>query len=150
MNLTRRDLAAGALALGAAATVAPGVASAADEEAVKQAVDNFRKAQLDQDKAKMEALAADQLTYGHSSAVVQNKAEMIAGVLGRKAKVSSIDYPELKVAVVGPTAWARHLYVSESDLDGKHNTTKIGVIEVWQKQDGAWKLFARQGYKLPA
>ena len=69
-------------------------------------------------------------------------------MMNRKATVKSIDFPELKLAIVGSSAVARHLYVSESELDGKPNTTKIGVLQVWQKQDGGWKLLARQGYKL--
>jgi hypothetical protein len=39
---------------------------------------------------------------------------------------------------------------SQSELDGKATTTKIGVLQVWQKQDGGWKLLARQGFRLPA
>ncbi len=151
MTMTRRELAAaGALALGAAALVAPAAADAAEEEAVSQAVEALRKAVFDQDKAKIEGLVADQLTYGHSSAVVQTKAEMVNGVMTRKAKLKSLEYPELKVTVAGNAAWARHLYVSESELDGKTNSIKIGILEVWQKQGGGWKLLARQGYKLPA
>jgi hypothetical protein len=150
MDMNRRDLAAaGALAFAAAALIKSSPADAAEEAAVTEAVDGMRKAQLTQDKAKMEALASDQLSYGHSSAVVQNKAEMINGVMTRKQKVKSIEYPELKISVVGNNAIARHLYVSESELDGKASTTKIAILEVWQK-DGTWKLLARQGYKLPA
>jgi len=149
MDMTRRDLAAaGAVALAAASLIAPSAADAAEEEAVSQAVDALRKGQLAQDKAAMERLAADQLSYGHSGGAIQNKAEMIDGVMTRKAKVKSIDYPELKIAVAGNAAVARHLYVSESELDGKTTTTRIGILEVWHKQDGAWKLLARQGYKL--
>jgi len=68
--------------------------------------------------------------------------------MNRKTTVKSIDFPELKVAIVGSSAVARHLYVSESELDGKPNSTRIGALQVWQKQDGSWKLLARQGYKL--
>jgi ketosteroid isomerase-like protein len=70
--------------------------------------------------------------------------------MNRKAVIKSIEFPELKVAVVGNNAVARHLYVSESEMDGKPNSVKIGVLQVWQKQDGNWKLLARQGYKLEA
>jgi ketosteroid isomerase-like protein len=149
MDLSRRDLAvASAVAFAAAGLAMPSPANAADQEEVTQAVDAMRKAQLTQDKAKLEALAADQLSYGHSSGVIQTKAEMINGVLNRKSKVKSIEYPDLKVSVAGDAAIARHLYVSESERDGKPTTTKIGILEVWQKQDGGWKLLARQGYKL--
>ena len=43
----------------------------------------------------------------------------------------------------------RHLWVSESELDGKVTNTKIGVMQVWQKQDGGWKLLARASWRLP-
>ena len=96
----------------------------------------------------MEALTAEHLSYGHSSGVVQNKPEMIDGTMTRKATVKSLDFPDLKVAIVGNAAIARHLWVSESELDGKPTSTKIGVLAVWQKQDGSWKVLARQAYKL--
>jgi ketosteroid isomerase-like protein len=149
MKLTRRNLAAaGALALGASTLIRPALAAATDEAAVTQAVEALRKATLTQDKAQLETLAADQVSYGHSSGVVQNKAELIDGVMTRRGTVKSIDFPELKVSVVGNAAIARHLWISEGETDGKPITTKIGVVQVWQKQDGGWKLLARQGYKL--
>ena len=151
MKLSRRDLAAaGAFALGAAGLLhsAPAQAEGADDAALNQAVEAFRKASLAQDKAKLEQLLADQLSYGHSSGRVENKAEVIKGMMNRKAVVKSIDFPELKVAIVGNSAVARHLYVSESETDGKPNSVKIGMLAVWTKQDGSWKLLARQGYKL--
>jgi hypothetical protein len=43
----------------------------------------------------------------------------------------------------------RHLWVSESELDGKVTNTKIGVLQVWQKQDSSWKLLARASFRLP-
>jgi hypothetical protein len=42
-----------------------------------------------------------------------------------------------------------HLWVSESELDGKVTNTKIGVLQVWLKQDSSWKLLARASFKLP-
>jgi ketosteroid isomerase-like protein len=80
--------------------------------------------------------------------VVQDKPTFVDGVMTRKATVKSLDFPELKVALAGNAAIARHLYVSESETDGKPNSIKIGVLAVWQKQGGTWKLLARQAYKL--
>jgi ketosteroid isomerase-like protein len=67
----------------------------------------------------------------------------------RKGTVKSIEFPELTVAIVGNNAIVRHLWVSESELDGKITNTKIGVLQVWQKQDSGWKLLARASFKLP-
>jgi ketosteroid isomerase-like protein len=79
---------------------------------------------------------------------VQNKAVFVDGVMTRKAKVKSLTFPDLTVAVTGDAAVARHQYVSESELDGKASAIKLGTLEVWRKQNGNWKLLARQGFKL--
>ena len=151
MRVTRRDLAvAGALALSAASLFvgSPALAEAGDEAAVKQNVEALREALLKADKAQLERLTADQLSYGHSDGRVQNKAEFIDGVITRKATVKSLNFPDLKIAVAGDAAIARHIYESESETDGKPNSIRIGTLEIWQKQGGNWKLLARQAYKL--
>jgi len=148
MKIDRRHLAiASAAALGAASLLRSAPALA-DDEALNQAVEELRKAILTADKAKLATLTADQLSYGHSSAVVQNKAEFIDGVVNRKVTVKTLDFPELKIAVTGDAGVSRHQKVSDSEADGKTTNTKIGVLGVWQKQGGEWKLLARQGFKL--
>jgi Domain of unknown function (DUF4440) len=150
MNLTRRDLAAaGVLALSSTTLIVPAMAATGDDEAVKQAVDALRKAILTQDKPKLETLTAEQLSYSHSDARLEDKAKFIDGVMTRKAVIKSIDFPDLTVAIVGNNAIVRHLWVSESELDGKVTNTKIGVLQVWQKQDSGWKLLARASFRLP-
>ena len=150
MQLTRRHLAAaGALALGASNLIRPALAEAADEAAVKKSVDELRTAWIKQDKAKIESLTADQLSYSHSDARLEDKAKFIEGVMTRKAAVKSLEWPELTAQIVGNTSVVRHLWVSESELEGKVTNTKIGVIQVWQKQDGGWKLLARASWRLP-
>ena len=150
MKLSRRHLAtAGALVLAAPALVRSTHAQSADEAAVKKIVEELRTALIKQDKAKLESLTAAQLSYSHSDAKLQNKAEFIDGVMTRKGTVKSLEWPDLTVQIVGNNGVVRHLWVSESELDGKVTNTKIGVIQVWQKQDGTWKLLARASWKLP-
>ena len=152
MNVSRRDVvAAGAFAFGASGLLLSGAVSAqgGDEAAVAQNVEIFRKAQLEADRAKLAQVTSDQVSYGHSDGRVETKEQFINGVMTRKAVVKSLAFPELKVAVAGNAAIARHIWLSESELDGKATTTRIGVLQVWQKQDGDWKLLARQGFSLP-
>ena len=105
---------------------------------------------LEADKVKLEQVASAQISYGHSDGRVENKEQFINGVMTRKQVVKSLAFPELKVEVVGNAAIARHIYLAESEREGKATTTRIGALQVWQKQDGAWKLLARQGFRLPA
>jgi len=153
MDVSRRDLVvAGSFALGASGVLLSGLASAQanDEAAVKEGVEILRKALFEADKAKLDQVASAQISYGHSDGRVETKEQFINGVMTRKQTVKSLAFPELKVAVVGNAAIARHIYLAESELEGKQTTTKIGALQVWQKQDGAWKLLARQGFRLPA
>ena len=153
MNVSRRDFAvAGVCALGASSlllTSSTG-ADAADEAAVTRAVEILRQALLEADKAKLEQVASPQISYGHSDGRVETKEQFINAVMTRKQVVKSLAFPELKVSVVGNAAIARHIYLSESERDGKATTTRIGALQVWQRQDGDWKLLARQGFRLPA
>jgi hypothetical protein len=152
MDVSRRDVAV----MGAFALAAPGLllsseaaAQAGDEAAVAQAVETLRKGLLEADRSKLEQVASAQISYGHSDGRVETKEQFIHGVMTRKQTVKSLDFPELKVAVVGNAAIARHIYLSQSELDGKQTTTRIGALQVWQQQDGGWKLLARQGFRLP-
>src|SRR5713101_9522026 len=150
MELTRRELAGlSVLALGATAFIGSAQAESADEATVKRAVEELRTAWFKQDKAKLESLTAEQLSYSHSDARLEDKAKFINGVMTRKATFKSLEFPDLTVQIVGNNAVVRHLWVSESELEGKVTNTKIGVIQVWQKQDAGWKLLARASWRLP-
>jgi hypothetical protein len=151
MSITRRHLTmAGAVALGGVGLWRRSSAvAAADEEAVAQAVEALRKAVLVQDKPQLEALCAEQLSYGHSDGRVENKAQFIEGVMTRKAIVKSITLSDPTITIVGNDAITRHTLASDSETDGKLTSTKIGVLQVWQKQGGTWKLLARQSVRPP-
>ena len=151
MSVSRRDFAiASALAFGASGLLLKDAVAAqgSDEAAVAQSIETLRQGILEADKAKLDRVAAAQISYGHSDGRVQNKQEFIDGVINRKAAQKSLAFPELKIAVVGNAAIARHIYLGESELDGKETTTRIGALQLWQKQDAGWKLIARQGFKL--
>jgi hypothetical protein len=150
MRITRRYLTvAGVLALGSVGLWrSPAVvAASADEAAVAQAVEALRKAILAQDKPTLEALTAEQMSYGHSGGRVETKAQFIEGVMTRKALLKSLTLSDHTITIVGNDAIARHTWASESEMDGKHTSTTIGVLQVWQKQDGTWKLLARQAFR---
>src|SRR5919202_4674486 len=150
MRITRRHFAAaGAFALGSVSLWRSSAAGAesADEAAVAQAVEALRKAVFGQEKTQLEALCAEELSYGHSDGRVENKAQFINGVMTRKAILKSLTLSDHTITVVGTDAIARHTWASESETDGRPTSTKIGVLQVWQKQGGAWKLLARQGFR---
>ncbi|MGB9367354.1 MAG: nuclear transport factor 2 family protein [Xanthobacteraceae bacterium] len=146
MTMTRRLALAGALVLGSS-----GFTLADNEEAaVNQAIENLRKAMLEADKDKLAALVSDQLSYGHSSGVLESKAQYIDVIASKKTIYKSINLLEPSVTVAGPNAIARHIFTAETESGGKPGTARVGALQVWQKQADGWKLLARQAFRLPS
>jgi hypothetical protein len=150
MTVSRRHMAAAALlAAGVSALASTPVFAQDDAAKVAAAIAELTKAMLEADKAKLEALTADQLSYGHSSGRVETKSEFITPIATKKAVYKSIVLSNHTVTVAGANAIARHAWESESGTgDGKWNVSKIGVLQVWQKQGADWKLLARQAFKV--
>jgi ketosteroid isomerase-like protein len=154
MTISRRHLATAAFVASgvsvlAVSSVAPARAEGADAAAVAEAVAALTKAMLAADKARLEALTADQLSYGHSSGKVEDKATFVGVVASKKTVYKSIELSRQTVVVAGNDAIVRHAWQSESGTgDGKWNVSKIGVLQVWQKQPTGWRLLARQAFKV--
>ena len=150
MRITRRVCAsAGALAVAMAALPHALHAESADEAAVGKAVDDLNKAMLAADRAKLETLVADQLSYGHSGGVVETKKQFVDVVAGKKTTYKTITVSDPSVTIAGDNAIHRHIFAAEFESDGKPGTAKIGVMQVWRKSGGNWKLLARQAFRLP-
>jgi ketosteroid isomerase-like protein len=132
------------LLTGAAVTAA----QSGDEAAVAQAVEAFRNAMLKADRSQFEALCADQLSYGHSAGRVENKAQFIDAATSGRSTWKFITLTDQTNQIVGNNAIVRHTLTGETERDGKTNPVKIGVLMVWQKQDGNWRLLARQAVRL--
>jgi ketosteroid isomerase-like protein len=123
-------------------------AQSGDEAAIAQAVEAFRHAMLKADRSQFEALCADQLSYGHSAGRIETKSEFIDAATSGRSAWKFITLTDQSQHIVGDTAIVRHLLTGETERDGKTNPVKIGILMVWHKQDGHWKLLARQAYRL--
>jgi ketosteroid isomerase-like protein len=94
------------------------------------------------------APTTDQLSYGHSAGRVENKAQFIDGATSGRSTRKFITLTDQTINIVGDTAIVRYTFTGESERDGKTNPVKLGVLTVWHKQDGHWKLLARQAVRL--
>jgi len=123
-------------------------AQTADQKAVAAAVETMRKAMLDGDKATLEKIAADALTYGHSSGKMEDKAAFVDALVTRKSDFKKIELLDQVITVSGDVALVRHKLTGETNDNGKLSPVNIGVLLVWQKLGGQWKLIGRQAFKL--
>ena len=118
-----------------------------DSAALTQAIEKFYDAIRDKNAAAFEPLLTHDVTYGHSSGRIENKAQFIANVLDPKTRWKSIYGAKQSNFFSGDTAVSRHIMAGENERDGKPGTSSMETMMVWQKQNGAWKLLARQAFK---
>ena len=124
-------------------------AQSKDETAVAAAVQGLSKAMLDGNRAQLEESASDNLSYGHSSGKMEDKAAFVESLASGKSDFVTLDLTEQTVKVVGKTALVRHKLFAKTNDNGVAGTTSLGVLQVWQKEKGKWRMLARQAYKLP-
>ena len=154
MDISRRHLTGPLPVLGLVAVGLLGATRAfalnADEEAVAKKLEAFRTAQQAKDGKALEALILPELSYSHSSGVVQDKAEFLKGATDTKTKFLSLEYKEPWIKVVGDAAIVRFHWVAESEAiaDGKKSSTNLHILMTWLKQGGDWKLLNRGSTKL--
>jgi hypothetical protein len=116
------------------------------ETAVAAAVEALRKAMIAGDKAALEKLAMDELSYGHSSGRLENKAEFIATLTSGNAGFSAIDLSDQTVNVVDRIALVRHVFNGTRRKEG--DKMKLSILTVWLQQQDQWKVLARQAARL--
>ena len=125
-------------------------AQSKSEKAVTAAVENLRQAMVSGDRNALADIAAEDLSYGHSSGKVENKAQFVEAIASGSSNFEKIDLTEQTIKVVGKTAIVRHNLFAETNNTGSApGTIKLSILTIWQKQGGQWKLLARQAVKLP-
>lgn len=149
MSVSRRAALAAAIAAPVLIRSVPGIAAGTDAAAaVEQAVDALTKALLAADGPALDALVLDGLSYGHSSGLVQDKAAFVETLTSKRSAFPSITLSDRSVSVVGEDAVARHVFTGEVDSGGKTAPVHIGVMQVWHRDGGRWRLLARQAFKI--
>jgi len=116
------------------------------EGAVLAAVETLRKAMIAADKSGLEKIAAAELSYGHSSGRLENKAEFVEALVSGKSGFSTIELEGQTVNVVDKIAIVRHVFVGTRRKEG--DKVKLYNLTIWLQQQDQWKLVARQAAKL--
>lgn len=148
MSIHRRHL-AGAAVLAATLTPVLVQAQSADDQAVAQAVAALTRAMLAADRAGLEALTHEGLSYGHSAGRIENRAQFVGNIVERNNPFGEINITNQTIQVNGEDAIVRHTFTGHTTGGGRITPVNIGILQVWKKQGGAWKLYARQAFVRP-
>ncbi|MBI0433870.1 nuclear transport factor 2 family protein [Roseomonas sp. KE0001] len=153
MMMSRRGVALAAALCLSVGIAAPRAAAAQEarggEAVVARAVDALTEAMLKVDRARLAALTAEKLSYGHSAGRIENKEQFIAYLESKASAFTRIELSEQTIDLAGPNAIVRHLMVGETvSPAGQTTPVRIGVMQVWQKDGNDWRLLARQAFRL--
>jgi hypothetical protein len=127
----------------------PSVAQSREEKEVAASVETLRKAMVDANESVLKDLASDDLSYGHSSGTIEDKAAFVKSIVSGSNDFKTLDFSEQTIKILDNTALVRNKFTAEMLNKGVTSNTVIYVLQVWQKQSGKWKLIARQAFKLP-
>lgn len=123
-------------------------AQSKEENKVAAAVKTLTKAMIDGNRPALENIASDGLSYGHSSGKIQNKTEFVETIMSGQSDFVTINLTDQTINIKDQTAIVRHRFSAETNDGGKPGNVSLGIMLVWVKEKGNWKLLARQAYKL--
>ncbi len=146
MTIRRRNLAIGAALFGTVALSRTTFAQSEDAAPVEQQVEALRKLMINPDRQGLEAIFADQLTYGHSDGRVQTKQAVVDALVNHRSVFHSITLSQQTVTLSGDVAVVRHRFEADAVSNGKPGHPDIKVLQVWQKLGGHWQLLVRQAH----
>ena len=108
---------------------------------------NLKNALLSKDSIALSSLLADDVTYGHTSGLVQTKQQLISDVMSGVQEYKSINPVDMNVRVFDNTAIVNMTSEVNMIYQSKPLDFKMAVTLVWINKNGDWKLEARQSVK---
>lgn len=120
-----------------------------ETDVVSQKVEQLRKAVIDGDGKALKQLSSPLLSYGHSGGHIEDQSAFIEKIVSGKSDFVTMELADQTISISGDVALVRHNLNADIKDGGVPNTIHLGVLLVWQKQAGEWKLLARQAIKYP-
>jgi len=117
---------------------------------VMMKMQDLRNALLSKDSVSLSALLADDVSYGHSTGLIQTKAQLIRDVMSGFQDYKSIEPSDLNIRIYDNTAVAVLKLKTSLVANGNPMDLNLSATFTWVKINNAWILVARQAVKLPA
>jgi len=100
------------------------------------------------DGAALEDLVSTSVTYGHSGGNLEDKDMMIRKAVASKTVYKNPVLEKLSVEVDGKTAIVRHTFRATSVENAIEAPLDLSILQVWKKEKGKWRIWARQAVKI--
>ncbi len=106
------------------------------------------EAMIKQDVPALDDILADDLSYTHTSARVETKAEFIAALSSGRTKYQAIERDDVKVRQYGDTAVVTGHANMHVNRNGRDSRFEIRFLNVYAKRQDVWRMVAWQSTKL--
>jgi ketosteroid isomerase-like protein len=121
--------------------------TAADPKAdVMASMQSWKTAMLKKDAGALDRLLHPDLTYSHSDARTESKADILQSIPAGKLNVQDIQFGDNAVRVYGNTAVVKGNMVIT--VSSNPTPLNLSVLQVWIKGPQGWQLVARQSTRL--
>ena len=129
--------------------VSVSAAAQSTEEKIWARVDALTKAIFEtKDSAALDDLVGSRVSYGHSGGNLEDKPTMISKAVASKTTYKNIVFERVSLDRDGKTAVLRHNFRATSIENGVENALNLGILQVWKKKGGKWRLWARQAVRI--
>ena len=94
-------------------------------------------------------LVSKNVSYGHSGGNVEDKPTMVHKAVSNKTTYKNLSFEKVSIDVQDNTAIVRHNFrATQVDEAGKESPLDLGIMQVWRKENGKWRIWARQSVKI--
>jgi ketosteroid isomerase-like protein len=119
------------------------------EAAVLAADDQRFEAMRKENWPALEAALADELTYVHSTARLESKAEHVSNLKAGKPHYRGIAPRDRVVRVRGEVGIVNGISEMHVENAGKEQRFTVRYLAVYAKSGGAWRMIAWQSTRVP-
>lgn len=123
-------------------------AQSKDEKNAETAVGFLIKALESSNKADLETIASEELTYGHSNGLVEDKKAFVEALTNGSSDFENIKISNQTIKITGNLALVRHRLDAGTLNKGVKGEIHLNVLLVFRKEKGEWKLLARQAARV--
>lgn len=114
------------------------------EKEVMAAMEAWRQAMLKKDGAGLTKVYHEDLSYGHSSGIVEDKAQAVNHMVTTKVDYVAVDLVDTKIKVIGNLALVNSRVNYKQVTAGKPADVNLHVLHVWTKTPQGWQMIGRQ------
>jgi len=121
-----------------------------DEKAVMATLEDMAQATIKKDVATLDKIYHPDLTYSHSSAMLQSKSEVLKAAAG-PAVTESMTFHDNTIRIYGNVALVRGVNELRNGTPGAMHDNHLNILWVLLKGSGphGWQIVARQTTRLP-